>query len=113
MSVTLTFSGSGIINRSLADGDYVLTVRAGQVQDAAGNALASDSVTRFHRLFGDVDGDGHVTAADLLAWRTALNQTSSSSHYAWYLDFDGINGDDRNDYNQATARYLSRVSDTF
>lgn len=112
MSVTLTFSGSGIINHSLADGNYVLTVHASGIQDLAGNAMGDGSVTKFHRLFGDIDGDGHVTAVDLLAWRTALGQTSTSSHYVWYLDFDGIGGDDRNDYNQATARYLSRANYT-
>ncbi len=112
MSVTLTFSGSGIINRSLADGNYVLTVHASGIQNLAGNAMGDGSVTKFHRLFGDIDGDGHITSVDLLAWRTALNQTTSSSHYVWYLDFDGINGDDRNDYNQVLARYLNRTTYT-
>lgn len=110
LHVTLTFSGSGIINHSLADGNYILTVHGSGVQDAAGDAMVSDSVTRFHRLFGDVDGDGHVTAGDLLAWRAALNQTSSSSHYVWYLDYDGSDVIDSIDYNQAISRYLSRAS---
>ena len=60
----LTFTGAGIINGSLADGDYTLTVLADHVHDPSGEGLAADSVTHFFRLFGDSNGNGVVDLQD-------------------------------------------------
>ena len=40
------------------------------------------------RLFGDIDGNGTVTASDLSAIQASLGSTSSSANYRWYMDFD-------------------------
>lgn len=49
----------------LPEGDYVATLAAGSVADAAGNALASPFQTGFRFLLGDADGNGAVDVADL------------------------------------------------
>src|SRR5205085_816558 len=63
--------GAGAL--SLPDGRYSLTINASQVSGAGGNmagnfvlssALAPNPPTNIFRFFGDVTGDGAVSAAD-------------------------------------------------
>jgi hypothetical protein len=48
--------------------------------------MGTDSVTRFHRLFGDSDGDRDVDAADQAAFNSAYGQTDAASLATF--DFD-------------------------
>jgi hypothetical protein len=85
----LTFAGEGIVNGSLADGDYTLTVRADRVHDAAGEAPAADSVTSFFRLYGDCNGDGVVDGQDVARFLGALGTHQGDASYLSYFDYDG------------------------
>lgn len=77
---TLTFSGSGIIGGSLADGDYTLTTSADLISDAAGNQLDGDGdgqqggnrIDEFFRFYGDTNADRNVNVIDLLTFRQAF-----------------------------------------
>ncbi len=71
--VTLTFSGGALINGSLPDGNYTLSIDGsqildslGQQLDAAGSGLpGSVGTTSFFRLYGDANGDRIVNSADI------------------------------------------------
>jgi hypothetical protein len=91
----LTFAGPDVVAGSLADGSYVLTVRADRVHDRWGRELdgdgdgsaGGDRVDGFVRLFGDADGDGDVDWLDRDRFRAAFG-TSAVGHL-WYFDLDG------------------------
>ena len=52
---------------SLNDGLYVLTIYSNDVVDSAGNSLnGGDQSVTFHRLLGDMNGDGKVGFSDLV-----------------------------------------------
>jgi hypothetical protein len=94
----LTFAGSEFIGGSLADGNYVLTVRAvhdrwGRELDGDGDGSAGgDRSDGFFRLFGDGDGDRDGDLRDLQQFFGALGHQKGDSRYLWYFD---VNGDDR------------------
>ena len=53
--------------------------------DALGQKLSGgDQVFRFHRLFGDADGDRDVDRTDLALFKQSLNRPK----YVWYFDYD-------------------------
>jgi hypothetical protein len=82
---------------SLTDGRYTLTVNASQVQSLSGANLVADSVTNFHRMYGDVNGDENVNGLDLGFFRNSFGTQSGDPTYLSYLDFNGdgvINGFD-------------------
>ncbi len=87
---TLTWSLDG----SLADGYYEWQVYGSLVTDAAGNKLNDGRMTTqpFHRLLGDLNGDGAVDAADQTRVNAALGSRPGS--VAWDadadLDVDGV-----------------------
>src|SRR5262245_21105808 len=102
--VTLNFVGgavqpSSLLNPSLADGRYTLTVLALQIDgpngsiDTNGDGFGDDfvligdtSTNKLFRLFGDVNGDGAVNGLDLGAFRTVFGTSTFLS------PFD-VNGD--------------------
>ena len=104
----LTFAGPGIVNGSLPDGDYTLTVRADYVHDASGEALAADSVTRFFRRFGDSDGNGVVDRKDLARFLGALGKRQGEAGYLSYFDYDGDGRIDLADLTQLLLRLGKR-----
>jgi hypothetical protein len=88
--VVLTFTGTGIVGGSLADGSYVLTVSASKVRDQQGTALdgngdgtAGDDFTLadngqprgLFRLYGDGDGNRVVNQSDLALFRVAFGSS--------------------------------------
>ncbi len=95
----LKFTGGAVENGSLADGVYQLTVfappmldSAGQPLDGNGDGIGGDDYVspttpgdpnRIFRLFGDVDGDADVDAADFIQFRLSFG----GSNFAF--DFDG------------------------
>ncbi len=96
----LTFSGSGVLGGSLADGNYTLTVRGDRVRDTVGRELDGDRdgngggnrADGFHRLFGDSDGDRDVDVRDLGLFLSTVGRRAGDPGYLWYFD---VNGDDR------------------
>ncbi len=88
-SIALTFSGSGIIGGSLADGVYDLVLRANAVRNGAGQSMSGgDRTLTFHRLFGDGDGNKTVDNADLFQFRRAQNSSIGSANYNATYDFN-------------------------
>jgi hypothetical protein len=96
----LTFSGTGIIGGSLADGNYTPTIRGNHIRDEVGREVDGDGdgngggtySEAFHRLYGDSDGDRDVDLHDLGQFLSAFGDRAGESDYWWYFD---VNGDDR------------------
>ncbi len=104
----LSFSNTAVINGSLADGMYQLVVTAGGVRDLAGDAMTANYTSRFHRLFGDADGDRDVDTLDLAQFRKALNRSAMYDAYSFF-DFDGDRNINSYDYLQLKSRLARRV----
>ena len=97
-SYAMTFTGVGL---SLADGTYILTLKASSVTDSFGQTLTGgDRRFKFYRLFGDATGDRMVNRADLVLFRTALGSATS------YFDYDNSGTVDALDYTQLRRRLL-------
>ena len=92
-SATLTFSGTGVIGGSLADGNYSLTVldsitdTAGNVLDGDGDGSAGGNATdEFFRFYGDVNGDRTVNILDFFQFRNAFGDPDTLDER---FDFNG------------------------
>jgi hypothetical protein len=105
----LTFTGSGFIGRSLADGNYSLTIRGDQIRDEVGRELdgdrdgkgGGDRVDAFFRRFGDGDLDELVLDAIHSAFMTSAGEDG----FLWIFDFDGDGDVDGLDNGQFKRRY--------
>jgi parallel beta-helix repeat protein len=97
---TITFTGT--TGGSIGDGNWVLRTVASQVHDvASGAAMAADRTDTFHRLYGDVTGDGTVNGADFNPFRVAFGAGVGNPNYRADFDFNGdgvINGADFNEF---------------
>jgi hypothetical protein len=78
--------GPGVVNgntvtytlpATLADGNYVLTIPAGAVRDAAGNPTTADATFDFFILAGDADHNRIVDFADLVALSQNYNTSGA------------------------------------
>jgi hypothetical protein len=92
---------------SLPDGIYDLVINSSNVTSlATGQAMSGANQTfTFHRLFGDIDGNGSVDQADYATFLNSYGQSKSSPLYNGFFDYDGngiING---TDYLQFKLRY--------
>jgi CSLREA domain-containing protein len=115
--VAVAFTGSGVINGSVADGWYNLTIFGNLVHDGTGQALdgassgtaGSNYVSNnaFFRLFGDANGDGVVDNQDLAIFRVGFRLQTVA--YLAIFDFDGNGVIDPNDKKQLTKRYGTRI----
>jgi hypothetical protein len=110
-AAVLTFAGPEFIGGSLADGRYVLTVRADRVHDRWGRQLdgdgdgsaGGDRVETISRLFGDSDGDGHVDGVDRVQFRSAFGTRVGDGAYRPWFDFDAdgdVDGRDNGLFNR-------------
>ncbi len=95
--VTLTFTGPGVVNGSLADGGYTLHIAGSRITnyqliplDGDGDGVAGgDYSLAFHRLFGDGNGDKKVDALDLFAFAGGYGKRRGDAAYRDYLDRNG------------------------
>jgi predicted outer membrane repeat protein len=114
--VVITFKSGGTVDvdpgKSLPDGQYKLTIVADNVVgvggklDGNGDMMAQgsptdDKIATFHRLFGDANGDGAVTATDFNVFRLAYGGGPS------IFDFDNDGNTSASDFNQFRLRYGS------
>jgi len=107
----LTFSGTLTDFTSLRDGQYTLSVIAAQVTDGGGQPIDGDGdglpggngAATLHRLFGDLDGDADVDAADFGAFRQAFGAGG------FVFDFDNDGDVDAADFGQFRQRFGSSV----
>ena len=107
----LTFAGPEFVGGSLADGTYTLTVRADRVHDRWGREMdgdgngsaGGDRADRFHRLFGDADGDVDTDQADFGLFLMSFGKRRGEAGYLWYFDSDAngdVDGRDMAQFNQ-------------
>jgi hypothetical protein len=93
----VTFTGTGIIGGSVADGNYTFTVLGSQVRDTGGQLLdgdgngtpGGDRVATFHRLYGDADGSRNVDTLDLFRVYGTFGKSPTDPGFLAYFDFDG------------------------
>ena len=85
---TLTFAGPGVVGGSLADGTFHFTVHGDKVKLGT-TAMATDSTTTLHRLFGDLDGDRNYDRASRWMLHERLGATRGQTRYMAEFDFDG------------------------
>jgi hypothetical protein len=76
-----------------------LTIVASNVQGGL-SAMAASATSKFHRLFGDANGDGAVTATDFNLFRLDYGTTGNS-----IFDFDGNGSVTAADFNAFRLRY--------
>ena len=108
-TVVLTFSGTGTVYRSLSDGSWTLRVRAARVHraDDRSATMAADSVTKFHRLFGDADGDRDVDATDKAAFLAAVGQTTPAALSTFDFNGDGdVDAADQTQFNKRFGKHI-------
>jgi hypothetical protein len=111
---TLTFIGGPTDFGSLADGRYTLTIQASQITSANGQldgngdgtggdnyvqVGAPGSGSNLFRMYGDINGDGTVSAADFIQFRQAFGGSSFA------FDFDGDGAVAASDFIQFRLRF--------
>ena len=69
--------------------------------------MAADRVERFHRLFGDSDGNRTIDATDRVAFDAAFGQTDAASLATFDYDHDG--DVDATDQMQFDRRFGRRI----
>jgi dTDP-4-dehydrorhamnose reductase len=74
MQWAVSFGGAGAVGNSIANGVYDMTLNPAAVTSDANPAVNVQSrpTDTFYRLFGDINGDGVVNAADNFQFKTAL-----------------------------------------
>lgn len=85
------FSGATVIGGSISDGRYGITLDHAKVKLAAFPAvtMAADNTQSFHRLFGDIDGDGVVSNdGDFASFKSVLGASAGSSPSIAVFDFN-------------------------
>jgi hypothetical protein len=102
--VNLTFSGSRTSFGSLDDGLWTLIVVHSRVHrtEDRGTILMANRVERFHRFFGDIDGNRADDATDQAAFNNAFGQTDALSLSLFDYDNNGVV--DANDQVQFSKR---------
>jgi hypothetical protein len=103
----VTFSGAGVVNSSIADGVYDLTLNHADVTDSVGNTLAADKVDTFFRLYGDVNGDGTVNNTDTFKMKSTFLKNAGDAGYLAYLDYNGDGTINNSDTFQLKKRFLT------
>jgi surface-anchored protein len=114
------FAVSGTVGRevsgSLEDGRYEIVLNAALVTTGPGGTgqkLRPDNgggtvSRRFHRLFGDVNGDGLITSVDQSRFDSAYGSRVGMLNYINFLDFENnrsIDGSDRTAFNRRKDRF--------
>jgi len=104
-SYILSFSGIGVVGGSLADGIYDVSVAAAGVHDLAGNALSGNFSQRFHRLYGDYDGNKTVNNGDYFWFKQTFNKNTGDTGFLDLCDYDANGTVNNGDYFQFKKRF--------
>src|SRR6185369_5325435 len=106
-----TFSGAGVVGGSIADGSYDVTLNAAVVHLVASPAttMASNYLTNFYRIYGDITGNGAVNNADYNQFKLTFGSSSAAPSgpppYNVAFDYDGNGFVNNADYNQFKLRF--------
>jgi uncharacterized delta-60 repeat protein len=106
----VTFSGAGVVNGSIADGVYDVTLSAAAVTDAVGQALATNRTDTFFRLYGDTNGDGTVNNSDAFQFKSSFLHSAGDAAYLASLDYNGDGTVNNSDAFQLKKRFLTAYS---
>ena len=93
-------TSGGTPTGSLIDGIYIATLDPSKVTTTGGGTLAAGGSLTFHRLFGDVNGNGSVNALDYNQFRGAFGKSTGADGFNDAFDFDGSQSINALDYNQ-------------
>jgi parallel beta-helix repeat protein len=107
--VVMTFTGSGTAYGSLNDGNWTLKILRGRVHRADDplTTMSADYIQKFHRFFGDSDGDRDTDATDQTAFNNALGQTDAASLATFDYDNDGdVDAADQTQFNRRFGRRI-------
>jgi hypothetical protein len=102
---TITFT-SDTTSGSLNDGRYRLTVLANQVT-VSGVPLATNTVTNFHRFFGDHNGDESVDISDFGQLSTTYGLNSGQAGFISAFDYNNDGVIDITDFGQLSIRIFT------
>jgi len=92
-------------NGSLTDGVYNVTVDHTKVSSAGGAMAADFTGGKFHRLFGDINGNKTVNTADYGQFRLSFGKLSPDPAYVAGFDFDNNGTVNTADYGQFRNRF--------
>ncbi len=101
----VTFRGTGTTHGSLNDGQYTLTVHGTLVQNADGQAMATDSTFDFFRVFGDIDGNGVLNNYDFMHFKAAFGKSVGQAGYLALFDYNGDGVINKLDFLQFRRRH--------
>jgi hypothetical protein len=87
---------------SLSDGHYRLTVDHTQIV-----GMAADSVTNFHRFYGDANGDEHVDIADFGVFSATFNLHTGQPGFLSFFDKNNDGVIDIFDFGQFSIRLFT------
>ena len=87
---------------SLNDGHFRLTVNSAQI-----TGMAADSVTNFHRYYGDATGDAAVDIADFGIFSGTFNLHTGQTGFLSYLDKNSDGTIDILDFGQFSIRLFT------
>ncbi|MFO0844362.1 MAG: dockerin type I domain-containing protein [Gemmataceae bacterium] len=94
---------------SLVDGNYTFSINPSLIRAlnnaGPGAAIGGTVPVSFHRLFGDVNGDAKVNAADQAVFNGALRSRRGMASYVSYLDFNLDSFIDTTDGTQFQRRF--------
>ncbi|MFO7900512.1 MAG: PKD domain-containing protein [Planctomycetota bacterium] len=108
--------GDGTFGDRLPDGNWTASLVCAEIADVGGAPLQDTDAAfgdgmheaaQFHSLFGDVDGDRDVDAADQTAFTAAWAHAAPEPEYDARLDYDGDGDVDMADLYQFRARLLN------
>jgi hypothetical protein len=102
----VAFSGNGVVNNSIADGVYDITLNAAAVTDAEGQTLSAGRTDTFFRLYGDTNGDGTVNNTDTFQFKSTFLKNAGDAGYLAYLDYNGDGTVNNTDAFQLKRRFL-------
>jgi hypothetical protein len=71
--------------------------------------MAADSVTNFHRMFGDANGDARVDISDFGLFSGTFNLNSGQSGFLAYFDYNNDGVIDIADFGQMSVRIFTML----
>jgi hypothetical protein len=98
-------TSNGVSTGSLVDGIYTLRVDPAKVTANAVAMTTAPQPLTFHRLFGDINGDGAVNPLDYVGFRNTFGNELGNAGYVDPFDFNNDGAVNPLDYVQFRSRF--------